>query len=272
MLDTLTDEELGKDLGSSFPNVADTLVHTMGAEWVWLQRWLGHSPTSFPDVASLTFVAAVRARWDVLWAEQQAFLASLDVASLRRPVAYKGFDGAPFEQPLHQLIRHVVNHATYHRGQLATMLRQLGKKPPSTDLVRVLSRVRRAFVTCRGGSSDPPARGRMNVARNDWFADESFWEELYPFLFSAERRAAAPGEIDAVLALIDDRPATLLDLCCGPGRHSVACAKRGIAVTGVDRSAFLLDKASAYAESGEHARRMGARGHARVRYGPRAST
>ena len=97
----LTDSELGRDLGGSFPNVA-----------------------------------AVRARWDALWDEQQAYLAGVDEASLARDVAYRTFDGTPHQQPLHELIRHVVNHATYHRGQLAAMLRQLGKTPPSTDLAR----------------------------------------------------------------------------------------------------------------------------------------
>jgi len=132
----LTDSELGRDLGGSFPNVAAVLVHLLGAEWVWLRRWQGEAPTSFPDVSHLTSVAAVRARWDALWDEQQAYLAGVDEASLARDVAYRTFDGTPHQQPLHELIRHVVNHATYHRGQLAAMLRQLGKTPPSTDLAR----------------------------------------------------------------------------------------------------------------------------------------
>jgi len=51
-------------------------------------------------------------------------------------VAYRTFDGSSHEQSLGDLLRHVVNHATYHRGQLATMLRQLGRTPPATDLVR----------------------------------------------------------------------------------------------------------------------------------------
>jgi uncharacterized damage-inducible protein DinB len=132
----LTDAELGRDLGGSFPNVAAVLVHLLGAEWVWLRRWQGEAPASFPDVAQLTSVAAVRARWDALWEEQQTYLAGLDEAALGYDVAYKTFDGTPYRQPLHELIRHVVNHATYHRGQLAAMLRQLGRTPPSTDLVR----------------------------------------------------------------------------------------------------------------------------------------
>jgi SAM-dependent methyltransferase len=94
------------------------------------------------------------------------------------------------------------------------------------------------------------AMGELNT---DWFADESFWQDLHPFLFSDQRREAAQGEVDAVLALIGEVPSTLLDLCCGPGRHSVAFARRGLEVTGVDRSPFLLSRAREYAAA-ENAR------------------
>ena len=131
----LSDEELGRDMHSSFPNVAATLVHLLGAEWIWLERWSGRSPVGFPEAAELDSVAKVRARWDALWFDQQAFLGGLDDADLARPVAYRNLAGDDFGQPLGDLLRHVVNHATYHRGQLTTLLRQLGHPAPSTDLV-----------------------------------------------------------------------------------------------------------------------------------------
>lgn len=134
-LEGLSDEELRRDLRSSFPSVLATLVHLLGAEWVWLERWLGRSPRHFPDADGLDSVAVVRARWDALWAEQRAFLAGLQDGDAARPVAYRNFAGNDFTQPLGELLRHVVNHATYHRGQLTTLLRQLGHAAPSTDLV-----------------------------------------------------------------------------------------------------------------------------------------
>jgi uncharacterized damage-inducible protein DinB len=134
-VEVLSDEELGRDLHSSFPNVAATLVHLLGAEWIWMERWLGRSPTGFPDAADLDSVAKVRARWDVVWEEQQAFLQGLEDADVSRPVTYVNLGGNEFTQPLGDLLRHVVNHATYHRGQLTTLLRQLGHPAPSTDLV-----------------------------------------------------------------------------------------------------------------------------------------
>ena len=96
VIEDLTPEELGKDLGSSFPSVAATLVHVIGAEWVWLRRWQGESPTSFPDAMTLNSVAEVRARWDALWEEQRAYLDGLGDQGLDRTVTYRTFDGSAY--------------------------------------------------------------------------------------------------------------------------------------------------------------------------------
>ncbi len=77
----------------------------------------------------------------------------------------------------------------------------------------------------------------------EWFEDEEFWRELYPYMFPAERFAAAPEQVAQVLALSGCSRGKVLDLCCGPGRHAVEFAKHGLEVTGVDGSQFLLDRA-----------------------------
>jgi SAM-dependent methyltransferase len=81
----------------------------------------------------------------------------------------------------------------------------------------------------------------------EWFKDESFWSEMYPFMFPEERFHLAEEQIEKVLTLVGYNGGTILDLCCGPGRHSLALAKRGIQVTAIDRSEFLLSKAKAEA-------------------------
>ena len=77
----------------------------------------------------------------------------------------------------------------------------------------------------------------------DWFEDDAFWEKLYPFLFTDSKLEAARVEVDSVLRLAGLERGDVLDLACGPGRHSVALAKMGFGVTGVDLSGFLLAKA-----------------------------
>jgi SAM-dependent methyltransferase len=93
----------------------------------------------------------------------------------------------------------------------------------------------------------------MSAATDEWFADEEFWATTYPFMFPESRVAAAADEVEQLLALAGlgggagAAGAAVLDLACGPGRHSVQLARRGFAVTGVDRSAFLLGRARARA-------------------------
>jgi len=77
-----------------------------------------------------------------------------------------------------------------------------------------------------------------------WHEDDSFWEVVDPFMFPAERWATTPDEVTHIIALTSIHPkAAILDLCCGPGRHSLEFARRGYQVIGVDRTAYHLDKA-----------------------------
>jgi len=77
----------------------------------------------------------------------------------------------------------------------------------------------------------------------EWFDQESFWRESYPCLFPETRFAAAAETVDKALVLLQPQGSAALDLACGPGRCSLVLAKRGFKVTGVDRTAFLLEKA-----------------------------
>lgn len=83
----------------------------------------------------------------------------------------------------------------------------------------------------------------------EWFEDESFWRDLYPYMFDEQRFAQADEQVRNLLKLTGIRRGAVLDLCCGPGRHFVALAKRGFQVTAVDRTRFLLNKARRYARS-----------------------
>jgi SAM-dependent methyltransferase len=82
----------------------------------------------------------------------------------------------------------------------------------------------------------------------DWFLDEEMWREMYDVFFGPEKWEAAPRETDSILALSGVTTGPVLDLCCGPGRHALALADRGYRVTGVDASAYLLERAAANAE------------------------
>ena len=81
------------------------------------------------------------------------------------------------------------------------------------------------------------------VAESEWFADETFWTASYNNMFSGAHFAAAPAEVDQILALAQRTGGDVLDLACGPGRHAIPLVQRGFNVTGVDRSPFLLQRA-----------------------------
>jgi uncharacterized damage-inducible protein DinB len=131
----LTPEQFTRDLGNSFPSVRDTLAHILGAEWIWHERWHGRSPTALPKPTDYPDFATLRARWSEVESDIRTFIGALDEARLARVHEYRLVSGAGSAQPLWQLIQHLVNHGSYHRGQITMMLRILGAKPAGTDLI-----------------------------------------------------------------------------------------------------------------------------------------
>ena len=103
------------------------------AEWVWHQRWTG-SPTSpipfdrFPDVASAP-------RPGVNWRRTCALDGELARDGREQVIDYKLINGQPGRSVYWQMLQHVVNHASYHRGQITTMLRQLAAPPKGMDMI-----------------------------------------------------------------------------------------------------------------------------------------
>lgn len=132
----LTTEQYARPMGNSFSSVRDTLNHIYHAEWIWYSRWNGVSPTAFPSPDDLPDLAALRAEWTGLEGKLRAFLQTGGTTELAQVIAYKLMSGNEGASPLWQMVAHVVNHATYHRGQVTTMLRQLGAAPAqSTDMI-----------------------------------------------------------------------------------------------------------------------------------------
>ena len=134
-VERLPPEQVTRQLGGSFPTIGDTMGHIVAGEWIWMRRLQGASPTARPDWVTGTAPSALRARLREVEGERASFLRSLTGDALARPVPYTLMNGAHGEQPLGDLLTHVVNHSTYHRGQVATMLRQVGAVPPATDFL-----------------------------------------------------------------------------------------------------------------------------------------
>ena len=132
---TLSVNDFKRELDGSHGGVRGTLTHIMGAEWIWLERWKGVSPTRRIDEAEFKDVLALREHWKVIEAHRASWFSSLRERDVVEIVRYRTLDGRGFGAPLWQLVQHVANHGSYHRGQVLHMLRQLGAKPVSTDLL-----------------------------------------------------------------------------------------------------------------------------------------
>ena len=131
----LTVEEFTKPLGSSFSSVHDTLAHIWGAEWLWLERFQGRSPSSLPNVGQFNEISALRARWQEDEQRLNKFVVALTQDDVDKLHEYRTLNFGQYKNPLWQSMQHMVNHGTYHRGQITTMLRQLNAKPLSSDLI-----------------------------------------------------------------------------------------------------------------------------------------
>ena len=131
----LSSDEFLRDMSNSHASVRDTLVHIMGAEWAWLERWRGTSPKQMLPPTEFTTVDSIRTRWSEIERGQAEFLSNLVEDALPRPLSYTNFSGQRWTYPLVAAMQHLINHSTYHRGQVTTLLRQLGAKVVGTDFL-----------------------------------------------------------------------------------------------------------------------------------------
>lgn len=133
---TLPEEQLHKNIASSFPCIHKTLLHIWDAESIWWQRMNLNKQVIWPGSIreySIKEVAHELFHQDRQWTE---WVSEATEAAIMDVFAYQNSKGEPFKQPLYQMLLHLFNHSTYHRGQLVTMLRQLGvENIPATDFI-----------------------------------------------------------------------------------------------------------------------------------------
>lgn len=131
----LTPEQFSRDLQSSHRSVRDTLAHILAAEWIWLERWKGVSPNALLIPTDFSTVESLETRWAVVEGDYTEFINGVTDGSLATVIAYTNTRGEEWAYPLGQMLQHVMNHSSYHRGQVTTMLRQLGAEVNPVDLL-----------------------------------------------------------------------------------------------------------------------------------------
>ena len=129
-LEPLAPEALTSPMGGSFASIRDTVVHIIGAAWIWWQRCIGERPKGLLDPAGFPDVASLRARWPEI---DDGYLDVVNSKDLDEAVTYVNRHGNQYTYSIGKILLHNVNHSSYHRGQVVTLLRQIGAKPAVTD-------------------------------------------------------------------------------------------------------------------------------------------
>lgn len=124
--------ELERELGGSFATYLKTLRHILFVELLFLGRWQGTAAATGVKLDTLEEIAAA---WESLEEERRVFLSTLGADRLDGEIRYADTRGRAVCVPLWQAVFQCVNHATFHRGQLAEKLRKLGRTPPATDYI-----------------------------------------------------------------------------------------------------------------------------------------
>lgn len=138
----LAPEQLTRTLVSSYPTVRDTVAHIAFAEWLWLERWQEKPFAGMPAWIAEGSLDALADQMRQTARERKPFLAGLRDALIESVIRYRSTDGDDFEMILRDLLVHCANHSTYHRGQLVTMLRQVGATPPNSDYTQFVRSTR----------------------------------------------------------------------------------------------------------------------------------
>jgi uncharacterized damage-inducible protein DinB len=130
----LTPAQYTLELGGSFPTLQATIAHLAGAAKLWSLRLSAQPYGGLAPSAEIPDVSTALARLDEAYAVFEQMAPSWEAAQ-DETFTYRNLAGVETTRVKWQIFRHIVNHGTYHRGQIANMLRQLGVKPPSTDLL-----------------------------------------------------------------------------------------------------------------------------------------
>lgn len=124
-----------RDFGQAWGSVRGTLTHLFEVDRMWLRRWQGREARLPHDVEAFPDLPALRAAWEGVMEERCAYLDALSPEQYGVGVPYTNLRGEAYAEPLWQLLFHVVNHGTDHRGYLSVMLTELGSPPPELDFV-----------------------------------------------------------------------------------------------------------------------------------------
>jgi uncharacterized damage-inducible protein DinB len=131
----LPQELIEKDRGNSFGGILGTLTHVFQADRIWWKRFTGQPYRGLAEEGESLDVASLQAQWPVILGSFAAWIRAQQPEALEQRLEWRNLKGEEKNEVKYKLLLHVVNHATYHRGQVITMIKQAGGDVVSTDLL-----------------------------------------------------------------------------------------------------------------------------------------
>ncbi len=125
-----------RDLHTSHGSIHGTLTHIVGGQKIWLSRWTGAAESGMLSVADVPGLAELKAAWEEVGLNTAKFLGGMTDRKLQDTFTMTTSKGAQYTHTYSQAFQHMVNHSSFHRGQIVTLMRQLGARPPDTGLIR----------------------------------------------------------------------------------------------------------------------------------------
>jgi uncharacterized damage-inducible protein DinB len=132
----LTDEQLHRIQGHSWGDIHAMFLHMVSSESIWFQRWHGTSPTAHLKKDDFPTLSSVKERWNTQEAELRAFIDGQSEESLESVIIYSNLSGETFHVPLWQMLMHLANHETHHRGELAAMFALMNVPHPEDEVIQ----------------------------------------------------------------------------------------------------------------------------------------
>jgi len=134
-LTTMSSEMYMRDMKSSHAGIHGTLTHMVGAEKLWLSRWIATTGAKMLQPSEVPGLPQLKAIWESVGYDTAKFLGTMTDKKLQETFTMTTAKGDTLTPVYWQAFQHVVDHSTYHRGQVVTLMRQLGVTPPSTGLI-----------------------------------------------------------------------------------------------------------------------------------------
>ncbi|MEQ8524694.1 DinB family protein [Gracilimonas sp.] len=131
----LTNQEFTQSIAGGHSSIRNTLVHLLSAEWGWLDRCGGYKRGPSLKADDYPIFKPLLDDWNMVKEHMYTFLSQLDDKKINNYAEYSGKESKTRSMPIGELLHHVIIHGVHHRGQLAILLRELGKPTESFDIL-----------------------------------------------------------------------------------------------------------------------------------------